>query len=245
MPDKKRERYYFDILRKAVPEFASGEVIEFEAPDFILVAGSKRLGFELTMFHLPPGAGQRPYQEQQSLKDHIVSISERIHAASGGSALYVGVYFSQNDVLTKATIQPLASAIAEAVLNAPTPRSMSEPVELRFGAVPRGISGIQIHPSVDGIDKLWHEDAGGWISDITPAHVSDVIEAKSRMAMRARQHCDELVLVIVHDDFSNSAPAAITAEALASHYNGPFDGVIWLSPHSSSPIMKLACIGAS
>lgn len=244
MPDKKRERYYFEILRQALPDLASGEAIEFESPDFILMTDSRRIGFELTTFHFPPPPGERPYQEQQSLKEHIVTVAERLHAAAGGSALYVGVYFSQNDVLTKAAIQPLGRAIADAVLRAPMPRSMSEPVELRFGAVPQGVSGIQIHPSVDGVDKLWHEDAGGWVADITSAQVSKVIESKSRMETTARRHCDELWLVIVHDEFSRSAPAAITAEALSKHYRGSFDRVVWLSPYAAIPVRTLVCTGA-
>lgn len=241
MPNKQSERYYLDLLRRAVADMPGGEPAECEQPDFLLGESPRRLGVELTMFHLPPASGQRPHQEQQSLKEHIVTVAERLHAAAGGPALYVGVFFSQHDVLTKAHIQPLAKSIAESVLRAPSPRSMNEPVELRFGAVPKGVWSIQIHPSVDGMDKLWHEDAGGWVADITPDHVADVIRSKSRMAPGARRKCDELWLVIVHDEFSKSAPAAITAEALACEYHGPFDRVIWFAPHAPTPAVNLQC----
>lgn len=245
MPDKKRERYYFDLLRRAVSEIPPGEPVECEQPDFLLRADPHRLGIELTTFHLPPPPGERPYQEQQSLKERIVSVAERLHTQAGGPALYVGVYFSQRDVLRKSDIQPLAKSIAESVLRAPYPTSMNEPVELRFGAVPDGVWGIQIHPSGDGTDKLWHEDAGGWVADITPTHVSEVISAKSRMAAEAKRKCVELWLVIVHDEFSKSAPAAITAEALAAEYHGPFDRVIWFAPHARTPAVDLKCLAAA
>ena len=234
MPDKDRERYYFDALRKALSELPAGDPSEPEPPDFLLQDQRDRLGIELTSFHLPAEPGQRPHQERQSLKDQIVARAQRLHEEAGGPALYVGVYFNAYKPIAKRDIQPLAHAIAQSVLRAPMPRSMNEPVELPWGSRPEATSGIQIHPSVDGKDKLWHADAGGWVADITSAHIAAVLSSKARRALLARARCDRLWLVIVHDLFSRAAPAEITLEALAAEYEAPFDRVLWFTPTSPS-----------
>jgi hypothetical protein len=239
MPDKQRERWYFEALQRAIPELTAGSAEEPEPPDFVVQCDSRRIGVELTVFHLPAAVGQRPHQEQQSLKEHIVRLAESTHTDRGGPALYVGVYFNLNRVLTKKDIQPLSRAIADAVLAAPRPRSMNEPVELTWEQRPEGISGIQIHPSIDGIDKLWHADAGGWVAEITKDHVASVVEAKSRSASLARTRCDQLWLVIVHDLFSRAAPAELSASAINAEYTGPFDRLIWLMPHHPERVLQL------
>lgn len=231
MPDKPRERWYLQALQQARPELPSGPPEEMEPPDFVFADVGRRVGVELTLFHLPPRAGQRPHQEQQSLKDHIVVLAERVHAEAGGPALYVGVHFNPQIVLTKRDFEPLSRAIAHSVLEAPFPQSMSGPVEIPWGRRPAQTLGIQIHPSVDGRDKLWHADAGGWVAPIEPTHIADVLSAKERTVHSARSKCDELWLVIVHDVFSRAAPSELTSAAAASEYRAPFDRLIWLDPH--------------
>ncbi len=91
---------------------------------------------------------------------------------------------------------------------------------------------MSIRRSVDGVDKLWHADAGGWVADILPKHIEEVVATKVRMHSAARQRCDELWLVIVNDVFSKAAQAELgpsTAEAMFEH---PFDRLLWLVPHA-------------
>lgn len=245
MADKKRERYYFAALREAVPGLPPGDPDECEPPDFILRAGNVRLGVEITAFYLPPSNDERPHQEQQSLRGRIVQMAERLHSQAGGPALYVGVVFNQCIRLGKSDTRRIARSIAESVLKAPMPRSMREPVELAYGERPEEVWSIQIHPSVDGRDKLWHPDAGGWVADITPRHVADVIAAKARMAPTARKHCDSLWLVIVEDNFGLGAPAEITSDALSAEYSGPFDRIYWLAISSPPRAMPLKLTGSA
>ena len=230
MPDKERERWYFGRLQEAIP-LLGGNAIEPEPPDFVVTVSGKRLGLELTVFHLPPSPGESPYQEQQSLRDRIVESAERLHAAAGGPPLYVGIIFHDRFRLTKKDVGPLAEAIANSVLVAPVPESMAKPVQLPWGRLPEQTAGIMIHPSVDGRDKLWNAYAGGWVADITQEHVSAVIRAKERSVPLARTRCDELWLVIVHDLFSNSAQAELTEAARDAEYLTILDRVLWFTPH--------------
>jgi hypothetical protein len=231
MPDKKRERFYLEALQRAMRDAPSGLPEEPEPPDFVFVTDRHRLGIELTTFYLPPNPGERPHQEWQSLKDQIVSEAERIHASEGGLALYVSVLFTGHERIRKKDIQIFARELADAVLNCPAPRHISEPMlEIPWGRRPKWAAAIQVHGSIDDVDKLWHADAGGWVAEITSEHVSEIVKAKARREPLARTQCDELWLVIVNDNFSKAAQAEISAEALSATYDGPFDRLVWLLP---------------
>jgi hypothetical protein len=231
VPDKPRERFYLAALRKALPDIPSGDPEEREPPDFVLTtADRRRLGIELTTFHLPPPLGEQPHQERQSLKEHIVAVAERVHHAFGGPALYVSVFFDLRRRFLKKDIQPLAYGIAVGVLTTPAPSSVYESVEVPRGRRPDATWSIRIRPSINGVDKLWHADMGGWVADIGVQHVADRLRAKAQKAPEARTRCDELWLVIVNDAVSGAAPAEISTEAIEAVYDAPFDRLIWLIP---------------
>ncbi len=190
MPNKPRERFYLQTLRDVVADIPSGEALEPEPPDFVLLDGERRLGIEMTVFHPAPDTGKRPHQEQQSLKNRVVEIAERLHHQDGGPALYVGVHFNPNNPLTKKMVQPLARLLADAVINYPVPEYVREPaVEIPWHDRPSGVSGILVHGSVNGVDRLWSADAGGWVAQITSGQVASVVEAKARGEKLARSQC--------------------------------------------------------
>ena len=232
MPDKKRERYYLSRLRACVPDLPVGDPIEPEPPDFVLIEDGHRLGIELTTFYLPPEPGKRPHQEQQSLKERIVAEAAALHAQAGGPALYVQIIFNDRQKLQKRDIQLFSRELANAILTYPVPHHITEPdVELPWEYKPKWAGLIRVAGSIDGIDKLWQADAGGWVAEITSEHISNVVRNKSNCEPLARIQCDQLWLVIVNDNFSRAAQAEITAEALEASYKGPFDRLMWLLPH--------------
>ena len=233
MPDKGRERFYLEMLRRTVHDVPASDPTEPEPPDFLFSTSDGSLGIDFTLFHLPPPSGKRPHQERQSLKDRIVDIAERLHQKAGGPALYVGVYFNANYVLDKKDTSRLSREIAESVLHAPTPLSIQEPVVIPWGHRPEETYGIHIMKSVDGQDKLWHADAGGWVATITADQVRDVLRTKGRMVTRARSRCEKLWLVIVNDAFSRGAPAEISDETLEQVFEAAFGRVLWFLPHAS------------
>ena len=92
MPNKGRERFYLQQLRSCSIGLPDGETRDSESPDFLIFA-NETLGVEFTEFHFPAEAGERPYQEVQSLQEQVVDIAEDAHASAGGPALYVHVIF--------------------------------------------------------------------------------------------------------------------------------------------------------
>jgi hypothetical protein len=232
MPNKARERFHLEALQRALCNVPSGTPLEPEPPDFVFVNDKHRLGIELTTFHLPPRDGEPPHQEWQSLKDQIVGRAERLYAEAGGSALYVGVFFHQRQRLHKKDVQLFARELADVLLTCAVPQRLDDPaITIPWERRPTWAVDIQVHGSVNGVDKLWHADAGGWVAGITSEHVSQVVRAKASRAPLARTQCEELWLVLVNDNFSRAAQAEISTEALMASYEGPFHRLIWLLPH--------------
>ena len=164
-------------------------------------------------------------------------MAEHLYHQAGGPALYVSVSFDDDLLLTKKSTEPLARGIADAVLRCCVPKAPEQPViEIPREYRPKGISHILLGGSVDGVDRLWDCDAGGWVAPISSEDVAEVIRAKALREPLARSRCDELWLVIVSDEFSRAAPAEISPEALAASYPAPFDTIIWLLPHEPRAI---------
>jgi hypothetical protein len=192
------------------------------------------LGVELTEYHHPPSPGNRPHQEIQSLKEQIVQIAERLHADAGGPALYVTVIFGRHGRLSKNRVQAIAKALADAVLFQNVPRSIGDPdVEIPRNLLPQEIAHARAYGSVDGQDKLWHANNGGWVAEIGVPDVQREIDRKQRIVEMARTKCDELWLVIVHN-LVRGAPCELSAEARNAEYTFTYDRVIWLNPHQPS-----------
>jgi hypothetical protein len=143
----------------------------------------------------------------------------------------------ERERLRKKDIQPFAHELAHVLLTTQVPRSFADPeVTIDWEQRPKWTMGIQVHGSVDGADKLWHADAGGWVAEITSLHISEVVGKKALREPRARTECDELWLVIVNDNFSRAAQAEISDEALNASYQGPFERLLWLLPHAPKAI---------
>jgi hypothetical protein len=183
MPDKERERFYFEMLRRAMPELPSVDPTEPEPPDFLFATAEGALGIEFTAFHLPPTLGDRPHQERQALKERIVTLAEQLHEERGGPSLYVDVHFNDHLALDNKDAVRLAGEIADSVLGSPLPTSISDPVHVRWRTRPKETSRIRIHPTVDPEDRLWTADAGGWVATITSDHLNRVFarQAKDRL----------------------------------------------------------------
>jgi hypothetical protein len=240
MPDKERERFYLEMLRRAIPEVPGVDPTEPEPPDFLFATAQGTLGIEFTTFHLPPGPRERPHQEQQALKERIVELAEQLHEERGGPALYVDVHFNDDFTLDKKHTARLAGEIANSVFVSPIPTSMSEPVQVPWTERPDETWGIRIYRSVDD-DRLWTADAGGWVATITSDHLNGVLRAKGRTVSLARSRCNKLWLVVVNDAFSRAAPVRASIETLAHVYATAFDRVIWFLPHEPQAIDLQLC----
>lgn len=230
MPNKERERHYLRQFRHCL-DLPPDPPVESERPDFIVMSPLGRIGVELTEYHHPPDSGERPYQELQSLKDQIITTAERLHGEAGGPALYVTATFGHHAHIAKATVASIARSLAEGLLSCDVPKSIHDPsLAIPRGCMPPEIAHARVHGSIDGVDKLWHADNGGWVATIGPADVQRELDRKAHVASAARSRCDLVWLVIVHD-LLRGAPSELSDEARAAFYQHAFDRVFWLDPH--------------
>lgn len=232
MPDKGRERWYVERLKLKLSDFPDGDIIQDESPDIVVLSNGRRVGIEVTAFHLPPDPGQRPYQERQRLKQRVVDQAFELHTKAGGPALYARVHFGNVDALRKSTVGHLASALADAVLRAPVPQSMGEGWMLvPYTLLPASIVSIRIAATVNESDRLWTAGNVGWVAPVQPAHIEAVIAAKRAMFAKARTKCDEVWLAIVNDAFIDAAQVELSQSAEAHVYSHPFARLLWLEPN--------------
>lgn len=229
MPDKERERYYLRKLKQCVSLPDAQE--DTERPDFLLGYHPNRIGIELTVYHHPTIPGKRVHQEVQSLKNRVVELAEHLHTDAGGSALYLSVIFGPHGCLSKKTVRPIAEALAKAVLSEPAPKCPYDPsVKIPRDRLPPEIAHVHFSASIDGRDKLWQADAGGWVITVKPSDIQREIDKKQGMSGIALTKCDALWLVIVHD-LVRGAPCELSAEVKLELYQHAFDRVLWLDPH--------------
>jgi hypothetical protein len=133
-------------------------------------------------------------------------------------------------VLDKKATDRLGHEIANSVLLARHPTSVQDHVRVPWGERPEEVYGILISASVDGVDRLWHPDAGGWVADITADQLAAALQSKAASGSVARRLCDKLWLVVVHEPLSRSAAVEATTETLSHVYATDFDRVIWFVP---------------
>jgi hypothetical protein len=183
------------------------------------------------VYHHPPIPGKRIHQEIQSLKNRIVEIAEQLHTEAGGPALYLSVIFGPHGCLSKKTARPIAKALADAVLSEPVPKSPYDPrVKIARDRLPLEIAYVSLSASINGQDKLWQADAGGWVMTIKPSDIQREIDKKQHMVDIARTKCNSLWLIIVHD-LIKGASCEISSEAKSAVYRHSFDRVLLLHPH--------------
>jgi hypothetical protein len=230
MPDIERERYHLERLRALLPELPREDPERPEPPDFLWNIGSSRLGIEHTRFYYPPRPGEQEFQKRQSLRDLAIELAERHHHEAGGPAVYLSAIFHDRPLSQRAA-RRIGRHLARSVLSLPVPASIQDPsIDVPWDLLPPEIGHAHIHGSVDGVDRLWQANRGGWVASILPDQVQAVIDRKKSKALAAREHCDQLWLLIANDMFVGGAPAQLTEQALAHTYQAAYDRVLWLQP---------------
>jgi hypothetical protein len=239
MPKKERECFYLQQLQSCSVGVPDGEARDSES-DFLIFA-NETLGVEFTEFHLPAGAGERPYQEVQSLQEQAVDIAEDAHTSAGGPALYVHVIFGRHGRLARRTVRQIGETLTDALLSFPVPRSIRDgDIDIPRTLLPPEIARVRVHGSVDGVDRLWQCGYGSWVAPVTVSHIQSEIDRKGQKEPLARRKCDQLWLVIVQDIGTEAHACELSDVAQVGPYEHPFDRLLWLEPTRPRPLILVA-----
>src|ERR687889_2769799 len=82
---KARERAYLERFREKFADFPEGEVVSFEHPDFLIKTQSRRIGIELTEYHVqePDEGWGSPMRAQEGPEDKVLRTASAQYQSKG------------------------------------------------------------------------------------------------------------------------------------------------------------------
>lgn len=231
---KARELAHLEHFRQICPVFPKGEIEKTESPDFLVRGGSRLLGIEHTEIFQPGRPHGGSLQAQDSLAQKAVARARELWMEAVGRPLLVQILFHPRVKIAKENIDAIAEAIARAV-----EKTTIEPGEVvmlkRTGVtqvfLPREVVHIAIRrPLIDKKEEdLWRCSSSGWIPELPPQEIQDVIDKKGRKLANYTLNCSEVWLLIVADAARLPATVDLSESALLHVYTTRFDRVFFFS----------------
>ncbi len=114
---KARERAYLERFRENLEDFPDGEVVPSERPDFLIKAGSGRIGVEVTEYHIqePDEGWGSPMRAQEGTEDKVLRMASEKHQSKGLPPVIVHVLWHPHQAFSRRRTQELAADLADLV----------------------------------------------------------------------------------------------------------------------------------
>lgn len=223
MADKIRERAFVDMTRRLYPWFPPGEIVEHEAPDFLLVDGTDRIGIEVTqLFQRPKHGAQHPPHEVARFHQRVMEIAGR--RAAFLRPLDVLVYFSYRHHMSDAAAS--AQALIDFVQTHPCGT-----YEMLDG-VPHGFSVVRVaEPLANQVPRWRCLDSGETLS-VTKVMLSTIIREKNRRIAAYRANVDRVWLLIASSFWQFASSFYVPREIDDWRFDFDFDRVLLMSQES-------------
>jgi hypothetical protein len=227
--NKARERQAVEDLQRLYADFPPGDIEDGEVPDFLVRGDAACVGIEVCEYYRPERPlGSHP-KEQEALAHHITERATEICIARGATPFWAPVTFEHGVRLRKRDVEPVASAIASAIL------ARDAEVIRNDGQLPPCVSDIVVHPL--GPDHAATVSVIGttWVPAIDVEELTRIIAGKELKLDAYRKKCATTWLLIVVDGFQLSsmteAPTVLPAMTSA------FDRVIVLHDRTTVAIL--------
>jgi len=181
---KRIERWFLENARRASAIIPSGDIVDFEKPDFTIASPDGLLGVETT--ELLRKDNQGPFQPvaEESFHKQVVRLAEEYHRESGASAVRVSVFFS-NDWTTTRRADDVARSLFEFV-ESKDQRAALPATFSRRDALPEGFDSITICPP----NGSWSSgESGGAL--LTYTQLADAIRSKESLLPTYRDNLRE------------------------------------------------------
>lgn len=233
---KDRERDQLKDLRSVYPAFPSGEIIDHEAPDFLIPTKSGTIGIELVDYVRGQGeSGGSAERRHEELCERIIRMAQTEFEAKHDLPLYVHFFWYPNRHPSRALAHTLACSAAVLVA-----RCIPEETYAFVSAGPDELAGTPLAPFLHRVyvvrlkaseGSLWTRTACCW-PEVAVEELQELISSKDVRVERYRKQCDSVWLVIVvdpiaADGFRLSSLATLLPSIRQHRFQTCFDRVVF------------------
>lgn len=228
--DKIREFTHLEHFKGVCPLFPDGEIEKSEKPDFVVHSQDNLLGIEHTEIFQPGPTDGTSLQAQDNIVQKVVSKAKNLYLEGHSQPLLVQVLFNHNTKLGRKDVDRLAERIVHLVIM--TPIEPGNPITLKRNrenseCFPNEIVMLHIYAHPNGKVNKWRSSSAGWIPEITPEYLQEIIDQKEKKLDNYKSKCSEIWLLIVADDLRNPSSVDLTKLALAHQYSTRFNRVFF------------------
>ena len=193
-----------------------------EEPDYLVSIDGQDIGIEITRFFSAPEPGEKSDQELDGLGELSIGVAKSLFKEVSELALYVSVHFARRPE-SKREAYDLAKRVAAAVLN-----TVNSPIGYDWHTELPEVAGLDVWPSIDGVDELWQGGMGGFVRVVHPPAIQAVLDAKNGKLAQYRRKVKTVWLGIVHDIFRGGALCELDPEATEHVFQSSYDKVFWV-----------------
>jgi len=227
---KEEEKILLQNFRDCCPECPSGEPYATESPDFLIPAGTGKLGIELTLLYRNNTRNRGLLQEQESLRRQVADKARQICESQACPHIHVNVSFNDQHRLCKGrkgNIESAAKELASLILdNIPEHGTVElQETEDNYEQWPATLSRVSI-ARYDVLTKTtFCPTDGGFVPKLEPGLVQSVIDKKDLRCSDYRKRCEELWLLVVADGFACSSWFTVEPDIITHAFVASFDRV--------------------
>jgi hypothetical protein len=231
---KARERAYLERFRDNFADFPEGEVVSSERPDFLIKAGSGRIGIEVTEYHVqePDEGWGSPTRAQEGTEDKVLRMASEKHQSKGLPPLVVSVQWHPHQAFSRRRTQELAADLADLVQeHLPEPDYEAAIRHRRHPAwrsLPQEVASLRIDRRIRFSKYSWTPVRAAFVSTLTPPELQQIMRSKEAKVPSYRQQCREVWLLIVARGFEPSTFGDLGSEVEGYRFESGFDRVFFL-----------------
>ena len=172
--NKRQEVIYLQRFRENFAHFPEGEVVPFEHPDFLIKTQSRKIGIELTEYHVqePDEGWGSPMRAREGTEDKALRTASAQYQSKGLPAVAVHVHWNSHQVFSSRRVQELAADLADLVQgNLPEPgheaaiRHRHHPA---WRSLPQEVTSLSIDRRKNFSKNSWTSVRGSFVPTLTP-----------------------------------------------------------------------------
>jgi hypothetical protein len=190
---KAREQAYLERFRENFVGVPEGEIIPFEHPDFLIKTQSRRIGIEITEYHVQePGEGWgSPMRAQEGTEDKVLRMASETHQSKGLPPVAVHVLWHPHQAFSRRRAQELAADLADLVQeHLPEPGHEAAIRHRRHPAwrsLPQEVASLRIDRRIKFSKNSWTSVRGAFVPTLTPSELQQIMRNKEAKVPSYRQ----------------------------------------------------------